>query len=438
MASTVDMPTVPTASAADTLQAVAKVVTPVVARGAIVRRPRVVDLADRMEADARAVSEMRRLRDRYGPGPVQVSVAGRRFAILLEPGDVHRVLEETPVPFAADTREKRGALGHFQPEGLLVSSPDERRYRRPFNEAVLDTGQPVHRFAETVSQAVAEETGALLGHVRFSGSLGWDEFALAWWRIVRRVVLGAGARDDEDVTDQLLRLRRDANWSYLRPKRRSLQRSFLDSIQRYVDRAEPGSLAELVASTPAPEGTAREQQVPQWLFAFDAGAWTSFRGLALLLAHPEAGQRARSEAGGGPDRPFLRSVLLEALRLWPTTPAILRDTTEDTTWRGAVLPAGASVLIFAPFFHRDETRVPQAHRFSPELWQADRGTDDWPLVPFSGGPAMCPGRNLVLLVMSMVVGELLPHLSGQVAGTQLDRSRPLPSTLTPFALRFGT
>ena len=206
-------------------------------------------------------------------------------------------------------------------------------------------------------------------------------------------MLGDSARDDEQTTDQLLRLRQRANWSFTAPQRAALRRRFLTRVQYYVDRAEPGSLASLVDSTPARAETNPAQQVPQWLFAFDATAWATFRALALLSTHPDATDRARAEGGGSPDLPFLRACVLESLRLWPTTPAILRDTTKQTQWETGTLPAGASVVLYAPFFHRDDTQVPEAHRFAPELWLRERTDDDWPLVPFSGGPRCAPAAT---------------------------------------------
>ena len=88
--------------------------------------------------------------------------------------------------------------------------------------------------------------------------------------MVRRIVLGDGARDDHEVTDTLARLRAHANWAGLRPRRPDLRARFLTRIQQYVARAEPGSLAELIASVPAPDEVDRVWQFPQWLFAFDA------------------------------------------------------------------------------------------------------------------------------------------------------------------------
>lgn len=427
---------VPTASVADTARALTQVFLPVAARGAIIRRPRVVAGLQRMDADARAVTVMQHLRDTYGPGPVQLRLPGRRLTFVLDPDDVHRVLNGSPEPFRPDTREKRGALDHFQPDGVLVSSPTERAHRRPFNEDVLNSGRTLHSIAGPVAAVVEEEVGALLEQLEHERALDWPRFSAAWDRVVRRVVLGDSARDDEQLTRLLVRLRENANSSFLRPKDEALRDRFLGVLGSRLARAEPGSLAEVVAQTPHAPGTNPVQQVPQWLFAFDAAAWATFRGLALLHVHPAGVRTVREELDrSAPDLPYARSTVLESLRLWPTTPAILRDTSEDTTWRGKVLPAGASVIVFAPFFHRDETRVPEAHRFAPELWLRERGDTDHPLVPFSGGPAMCPGRNFTLMVASQVLSRLSAAHTFRVEGTPLAQGRPMPGTLSPFTTR---
>ncbi len=425
----------PSISPLDATRAVLTVLLPMVAGGAIARRPRVMGLAQRLDLDSRAVRQMQRLHERYGAGPILVT-PGRRLAMVLEPDDVRRVLDGSPEPFATASREKRGALGHFQPAGVLISDPEQRRHRRPFNEQVLQPGRPVHDHGRHMAAVVREEVAALLGHVDFAGELDWDAFAVAWWRIVRRVVLGDSARDDEAITDDLLRLRKDANWSYLKLRRTALRHRFLSRVEDYVDRAEPGSLAEMVAATPAHPGTEPHQQIPQWLFAADAGAWAAVRALALMVTFPGTVDRARAELHRAPDLPYLRACVQESLRLWPTTPLILRDTTEETSWARGTLPAGSSVVIFAPFFHRDDRHLAEAHRFAPELWLRERTEEDWPLVPFSAGPAMCPGRNVVLLLASAVLGEIVAERDFTVRDTRLRPDRPVPGSLSPFRPRF--
>lgn len=163
---------------------------------------------------------------------------------------------------------------------------------------VLETGRPVHRHAEQMTAVIAEEVAALLGHADFTGTLDWDGFAVMWQRMVRRIVLGDGARGDEQITDDLRRLRERGNFSYLVPQNRGLRHRFLGRLQEYVDRAEPGSLAAMLAQYPAPADAEPVQQIPQWLFAFDAEAWATFRALALLVSHPGTARTVRAEAGG--------------------------------------------------------------------------------------------------------------------------------------------
>jgi cytochrome P450 len=420
---------------------VADVLAPFVAGGAIARRPRVVGLLDRLDADRRAVRRLQRVRDGFGTGPVLLGVPGREIALVLSPGDVRRVLDGSPEPFTPASREKRAALSHFQPHGVLISRGAERADRRRFTEGVLDTARPVHRHAAELVRVVHEEASAMIATAERSGALGWDGFPVPWWRMARRAMLGEGARDDDALTDLLTELRRDANWAYLKPRRARLRERFFARLRAHLARAEPGSLAALVAAERASPVTAAAHQVPQWLFAFDAAGMAAFRALALLDAHPDRLRRARGELAGADlsvpqELPFLRACVLESVRLWPTTPAVLRDTTAETAWASGTLPRGTALVIFAPFFHRDGTRLPQADTFAPELWLDGRAHGEWPLIPFSAGPAECPGRNLVLLLCSTLLASLLCGPPLRRAGGAALEPGALPATLSPFRLRF--
>jgi cytochrome P450 len=257
------------------------------------------------------------------------------------------------------------------------------------------------------------------------------------------VVFGEGARDDEAVIDVLGRLRRDANWAYLKPKRKRLRADFLHRVEGHLARAEEGSLADSIASMTTSSATAPADQVAHWLFAFDAAAMASFRALALLDAHPAHKKAVQEEVSTGDaaaprELPLLRATVLESIRLWPTTPAILRDATSQSSAEGGSLPTGTAILIFAPLFHRDEDRVPHADNFAPERWTAGNADQTWALLPFSAGPAVCPGRNLVLLVTSSILAALLQNHSFTQTHTRgLDRAHDMPGTLSPFRLQFS-
>jgi cytochrome P450 len=443
---------IPTASVAETLSIVSSVIAPTAAKGVIVRRRGVLSIADALDFDARAVRAMQRLRDHHGRGPVMLRIPLRHQAVVLHPCDVRDILEQTPEPFATATMEKRGALAHFEPKGALISHGADRAERRRFNEDVLEHERQMHHLAEHFARIVEREARNLLGEIPHRGVLSWNHFAEYWFRIVRQVVFGPSARDDHELREMIDTLRAHGNWAHLSPRRTELREKLLDRIRHYIDRAEDGSLAAVIAQYPENERTAPEHQVPQWLFAFDPAGMTTFRALALLAAHPEYSQRAREESTQRDKEheplPTIRAAALEALRLWPTTPLVLRETTRDVEWETGIIPAKTSIIIFAPFFHRDEQRLAYADRFAPEIWMEDgqnaindrgreMGPQDWPLIPFSRGPGICPGRNIVLLTSSAFIATVLPERTFRLAQpSRLDPNRPLPATLNHFSLRF--
>jgi cytochrome P450 len=126
----------------------------------------------------------------------------------------------------------------------------------------------------------------------------------------------------------------------------------------------------------------------------------------------------------------------ESVRLWPTTPLLLRESTADTQWDSGMLPADTAIVIFAPFFHRDDERLPYADRFAPELWQNGAPPPDAAIVPFSEGPATCAGRARLMLT-SATISSLLSHARLRLLpGSPLKPRQPIPDTLSHFRLRF--
>ncbi|WP_218005741.1 cytochrome P450 [Actinomadura hibisca] len=435
---------VPRASVVDTLRIGAVVLAPAIARGVLARRPKVVALAEKFDADRHAGKLMQRMRARYGSGPLRLAVPGRSLAMVLTPDDVRRVLTGSPEPFAAANLEKRKALEHFQPHGVLISHGADRADRRRFNEEVLDTHHDVHCQGAAIAEKVHQEAAGLLAAVDRTGALDWDAFRIAWWRVIRRVVLGDAARDDSEISDLLTTLRMNANWSFAHPRRDRVRHRFQERLREHLARAEPGSLAELVARAPATERTVPADQVPQWLFAFEPAGMAVFRALAVLAARPSAAGPARDEVAGldlsaPQDLPYLRACVQESVRLWPTTLAVLRDSTTDTEWEGRMLPAGTGLIIHTPSLQRDEQNLSYADDFAPGAWLDGRAEADWSAIPFSGGPVECPGRNLVLLVTSLFLGALLQEHDFRLvaSGRPLTEGAPLPRTLGAFGLRFG-
>src|SRR5690606_13400581 len=145
------------------------------------------------------------LRERYDGAPLVLRLGPRRLVVVTDADDVRRLLDGSPEPFTPATREKTAALGHFQPEGLLISSVADRRERRPFNEAALRADQPVHDAAGAVVEAV--RTGAERMADRLRGGLDGAGFVDEFWDVVLEIVLGPRARGDRDLVEALNALR---------------------------------------------------------------------------------------------------------------------------------------------------------------------------------------------------------------------------------------
>lgn len=433
----------PVASVRDRLAFIAEVVAPTLAKGPLARRPRVVGLAETLGLDGRAVHRMQQLRATYGEGPVLVPLPGRLHAVVLSPDHAIHVLENTPDPFSPATDEKRRALSHFEPHVSLISTGPERRVRRDFNEQVLDTDRPVHALADDILLKIEQEMQRLLAGTK--GRLDWESFITAWYALVRRIVLGDGARDDGALTDLLTRLRHRGNWVMLARRRGRKIEELRARIRAHLDRAEPGSFAARIAALPG-KGTAEPaDQVAHYLFAFDPGGMATFRALALLSAHPAALAEARGEqreSGGRSMLPLHRAAILESLRLWPTTPVILRQAARDVDLGTGRLPKDANIIIYAPFLHRDPG-LSFADRFAPELWLDERRgvrtVVDGPLalVPFSAGPGRCPAADVVPMVgsaaLAFIIAARTPRLTDP---SPLLAGRPMPGTLDNYSLAF--
>jgi cytochrome P450 len=411
---------------------------PTFGKGILIRRPTMEAAAERMGFDTGAVKTMQHLRRKYGPAPLLLAFPGRPQLLLLDPADVIKVLNGTPRPFRTDTNEKRAALNHFEPGNVLVADPGRRAVLRPLHEAALHTSKAVHPLASRFREVIRNECRSFLS--TDAGEITWPMFADAWFRIVRRIVLGDRARDDTELTRLLDRLRRRANWAFFLPQHRTARKHLGERLQRYLTDAEKGSLVSMM---PADARYEPGSQIAQWLFAFDPAGMTTFRTLALLASHPHFMERAREEARQDrtPEdarQSLIRRCVLEALRLWPTTPVILRETTEDISWNDCRIRKGTGIIIFTPFFGRDDEDLDFANKLSPGIWERSQNDAlaELGIVPFSAGPAICPAHNLVPVLACLAISAVLAEKDLSLIAPELEPGR-LPGTLDHFEIRLA-
>ena len=144
----------------------------------------------------------------------------------------------------------------------------------------------------------------------------------------------------------------------------------------------------------------------------------------FLLEHPEYLDRAREEVDrvlGGTQLPtfdllheltYVRQVLDEALRLWPTAAGFRRHAREDTVIGGGryAIPKDLGVMVFSPMLHRDKSVWGEdAEEFNPDHTRPERMSAIPPNAykPFGTGMRACIGRQFALQEAVLVLGMLL-------------------------------
>ncbi|MDQ8702586.1 cytochrome P450 [Streptomyces sp. LHD-70] len=145
--------------------------------------------------------------------------------------------------------------------------------------------------------------------------------------------------------------------------------------------------------------------------------------LHYLARHPEVLARAQEEVDrvwAGKDVPayedvaklrYLRRVLDESLRLWPTAPAFAREARHDTVLGGEhPMRRGAWALVLTMTVHRDpEAWGEDAEVFDPDRFdpKAVRARPAHVFKPFGTGARACIGRQFALHEAVLVLGLLL-------------------------------
>ncbi|KAK4149025.1 cytochrome P450 [Chaetomidium leptoderma] len=146
--------------------------------------------------------------------------------------------------------------------------------------------------------------------------------------------------------------------------------------------------------------------------------WTYF-----VCTHPEAYKRLISEVRGAftaesdlvwekiRDLKYLEATLLEALRLFPPSPASQQRMVPvgGATVDGHHLPAGTTVAVSPWSATHSRLNFHEPDLFRPERWLGEGDDRLNASLPFGTGPRVCIGKNLAYMEMRLVAAHLLWH-----------------------------
>jgi cytochrome P450 len=177
---------------------------------------------------------------------------------------------------------------------------------------------------------------------------------------------------------------------------------------------------------------ARDSLVTMLLAGHDTVAagivWTWY----ALARHPEVEAKVVEEVettlGNRPatfaDLPrltYLDRVVKETLRLYPPAPTVLtRQTLSEVEIGGYRLPKGSLVHPFASVTQRDPRWFPEPEKFDPDRFLPGKleQLPQFAYFPFGGGPRVCIGNSLAMMVMTLVTATVWQRLRLTLAPDQ--------------------
>jgi cytochrome P450 len=376
-----------------------------------------------------------------------------RFLVVNDAEHIHTVLTQHGRGFAKgkDARLAAPLLGR----GLLLSEGEPwRRQRRLVRPAFR--AEQLQRYADVMSRVAEGVLARWADGQIFDLDEGMSHIAL---RVAIGSFFGAEAEDAlPEITAHVQTARRfiiDRFRSLIRlpvswplPTHRTF-RAAVQGLGQVIDRfvharRASGAHAEdllgrLLRDLDDPESPMDQTELRDHAISFlIAGSETTAATMAfawyLLATHPEADEQLCVELeqslGGRaptiadvPSLAFLRSVILETLRLYPPVWLFVRATTAPFALGRHELAANTQVMISPWLSHRTSASFEDPEAFRPERWST--GAEPAAFIPFGGGPRLCIGREFALMEAMLVIA----HLRARVRFQLLQ-----PSTVEPEAL----
>jgi cytochrome P450 len=263
-------------------------------------------------------------------------------------------------------------------------------------------------------------------------------------------------------------------WHYVRlPGDRQLERS-VAAVKSAIDgfiaqararmrsnpalRDHPQNLLEaMIVAADADAGIGERDVAGNVLTMLLAGEDTTANTLAwmiyLMYSNPPALRRAREQVDRVATLPavtleqldaldFLDGCARETMRLKPAAPVVGLQALRETSIADVRVPAGTFVWGVIRHDSVDERYYPRPDQFRPERWlegESDQVTAAArrASMPFGAGPRICPGRNLAMLEMKLVVAMLVGCFEIESVATEDEREprERMAFTMAPVGLR---
>jgi cytochrome P450 len=200
------------------------------------------------------------------------------------------------------------------------------------------------------------------------------------------------------------------------------------------------------------EGMSDRQLRDELLTIYVAGHETSGYTLAWamynLCSYPEVYKKVKDELHrvmpdgklsieNYKDLVYLKQVIDETLRLYPTAYLLSRESKYPDEVKGLEIPADTVTLMSTYFLHRNPKYWQQANEFIPERFEGKNNAlfNSEAYYPFGGGPRMCIGFYFATMEITIVLAQLLFHFDFELVETHKVEFEPLVTLKPKYGLK---
>jgi cytochrome P450 len=327
-------------------------------------------------------------------------------------------------------------------EGLFTAEGtgwrDNRVVLQPFftKAALEDYGAKMRRHAEALAASVqpgpvdltpemVRLTLNILGDCVFGEDFGpvaprvMDEFVTILDVVHKRVVhhlplIGSTTRDEDRRFD-----------ASLERFNQVIEQLVAKSLADPAGAARSSMIQALLADEKTRDPANIRDQVITILFAGHETSAVALQWIFYLLSHhPDWRERVEAEVDAGTDElPVLRSVIQEALRLYPPVWILSRRIDEDVVIDGMAVKKGTMILVSPFAIHRNPRHWDRPDDFDPTRFSPENtaGREKGAYLPFGLGRRACIGANMAMLELTTVVSTLVRTLRFDFAPGQTAR-----------------
>lgn len=171
-----------------------------------------------------------------------------------------------------------------------------------------------------------------------------------------------------------------------------------------------------------------------------------------FIDYPQYFARARAEADAAISNgtvidnpedlrslPFIEAFVNETMRLRPVGPIFPMECIEPVELMGCAIPARTPIIGLTRYIAVAPENFTDPESFKPERWLPESDSlnirhNTEAFMPFGTGPRFCPGRNLALTEIKMVIVMLCRHFELSLANPETPVEEKLAFAMTPINL----